>query len=414
MNSYHSNKIKPVIICFFILLGFMTLNATSVNAAAGDIIGNVNLPVLGFGVSAGVDCIGNVYYTNNGQNNLYVMDKDGTLLNTLPTTDASTGASRDFDEIAWDQSRGIFWAQLHGSNPVDVFQLDPATGVATFAFTSVTNSLGFFRDGIAYDGTDDTLWITGDVSTTIEHYQADGTYLGQITPKNASGANLGTISGVMVGAGDLLYLGQNGLIEIVQVKKSDGSFIASFASPGGARDEGLECDPVNFAPTLALWSRDVNNFMSVIEIEEGTCLCGGGLIVPVDIKPGSCPNPINVKSKGVLPAAIMGTASLDVTQIDTSTLLLEGVSPLGVAIADVGEPLEPFIGKADCYADCVDCSCADGYLDLVFHFDTQEVVNALADVTDGSCLTLEMTGELLDGTPFVGEDVVIILNKGKQ
>jgi hypothetical protein len=145
--------------------------------------------------------------------------------------------------------------------------------------------------------------------------------------------------------------------------------------------------------------------------------------VSVDIKPGSCPNPINVKSKGVLPAAIMGTDNFDVTTIDPASLRLrlkgtedEGVAPLRWALADVGEPFDPFIGKEDCFEDCADCSCADSSLDLVFHFDTQEVVAALGDVYDGDCLVLEIIGALKEeynGTSIVGEDVVWILVKGK-
>ena len=170
---------------------------------------------------------------------------------------------------------------LHSSNPVAVYQINPSTGVATFAFTSATISVGTFRDGIAFDGTDDTIWISGDVSTTIEHYTSAGALLGAITPKNSLGGTLGSISGVIVGVGDLLYLGRNGAVQIVQVKKTNGDFIASFASPGGARDEGLECDATNFAPTLALWSREFNSpgFVSAIEIEPGTCECGGGGLI---------------------------------------------------------------------------------------------------------------------------------------
>ena len=150
--------------------------------------------------------------------------------------------------------------------------------------------------------------------------------------------------------------------------------------------------------------------------------------VGFDIKPGSCPNPVNVKSKGVLPAAIMGTGNLDVTQLDPSSLKLRlkgtedgGVSPLRWSYADVGEPFEPFIGKEDCFEDCLACSCPDDNLDLVFHFDTQEVVAALVaalgEVNDEDCLVLEIIGNLKEefgGTPIVGEDVVRILKKGKQ
>jgi hypothetical protein len=145
--------------------------------------------------------------------------------------------------------------------------------------------------------------------------------------------------------------------------------------------------------------------------------------VGFDIKPGSCPNPINVKSKGALPAAIMGTAALDVTQLDPETLRLrlkgtEGplVAPLRWALADVGEPFVPYAGKEDCFADCIWCSCADGFMDLVFHFDTQEVVAALGEVSDEDCLVVEIIGnfqEEYNGTSFVGEDVVRILKKGR-
>jgi len=257
---------KRILVNLAVVLGVAAWTA----AGPGDLIKNVSLPVTGWGVSVGVDCDGNVFYTLEGQSNLYKMDKDGTLLDTI-------AVGHFFDEISWDDGRKVFWAVLHASNPVDVYTVDPATGTATFKFTSSTNSNGVFRDGLAYDGTDDSLWISGDVSTTIEHHAADGTNLGAITPKDAAGDNLGQISGVFAGNGDTLYLGRDGDQQIVRVKKSDGSFIDQFASPGGARDEGLECDSVNFAPLTVLWSREFMDpgFLSVIELESGSCSCGG-------------------------------------------------------------------------------------------------------------------------------------------
>ena len=49
--------------------------------------------------------------------------------------------------------------------------------------------------------------------------------------------------------------------------------------------------------------------------------------------------------------------------------------------------------------------------DLILYFDNQEVVAALGQVTDGQCLVLRLSGYLLDGTPIVGEDVVLIHKK---
>lgn len=59
------------------------------------------------------------------------------------------------------------------------------------------------------------------------------------------------------------------------------------------------------------------------------------ITVSFDVRPASCPNPLNPKSRGVLPVAILGTAEFDVLDIDTSSILLSGVSPLRSHISDV-------------------------------------------------------------------------------
>jgi len=137
--------------------------------------------------------------------------------------------------------------------------------------------------------------------------------------------------------------------------------------------------------------------------------------VPVDIKPQSCPNPLNVKSNGVLPVAIVGTDELDVTIVDPASVRLIGVAPLRGSYEDVVTPFEPYLGKESQY-DCTE-EGPDGYLDLTLKFDIQEIVAALGDVNDGDVIALTLTGNLYEeynGTPIVGEDVVIILKKGKK
>ena len=137
--------------------------------------------------------------------------------------------------------------------------------------------------------------------------------------------------------------------------------------------------------------------------------------VPLDIKPQSCPNPLNTRSKGVLPLAILGTNSFDVTKVDPSSVKLMGVTPLKYSQEDVATPFEPFMLKEDAF----DCNSAepDGYLDYTFKFNTQEIVSALGSVTDGGVKVLQLTGNLLEeygGMPIIGEDVVIILQKQKK
>lgn len=143
-----------------------------------------------------------------------------------------------------------------------------------------------------------------------------------------------------------------------------------------------------------------------------------GLEVAVDVRPGSCPNPLEVTAKGVLPAAILGSANFDVTQVDPASILLfradQGdpakVSPLRWASEDVATPYEPFIGKTD--ADQCTAAGADGFPDLTMKFDTQAVVETLGDVSHREAVVLKLQADLLPeygGSSVVGEDVVLIL-----
>ena len=123
--------------------------------------------------------------------------------------------------------------------------------------------------------------------------------------------------------------------------------------------------------------------------------------VPVDIKPRSWPNPLNVKAKGVLPVAILGTADFDVSQVDPATVRLEGVAPLRWALEDAGTVGDPWAGP-------------DGFTDLSLKFDTREIVSVLGAVNDGDIVVLNLTGNLkpeFGGTPISGQDVVCIIKK---
>ena len=119
------------------------------------------------------------------------------------------------------------------------------------------------------------------------------------------------------------------------------------------------------------------------------------ITILVDIKPGSFPNPLNIRSNGVLPVAILGESDFDVSDIDPSTLELEGISPVRWNIEDVTTP--------------------DGYDDIILKFKTQEIVDVLGDVEDGEEIELTISGNLKNGTPIEGKDVVVMIaNKMKK
>ena len=127
----------------------------------------------------------------------------------------------------------------------------------------------------------------------------------------------------------------------------------------------------------------------------------------VDIKPQSCPNPINVGATGTLPVAILGTPFFDVTTVDPSSVKLQGMSPLRYALEDVATP---FTGELVSATSCTTAG-ADGFTDLVLFFDKQAVSDALGPVRNGQVLVLTLTGNLLPGfggTAISGQDVVVI------
>ncbi len=120
------------------------------------------------------------------------------------------------------------------------------------------------------------------------------------------------------------------------------------------------------------------------------------ILALVDIKPGSFPNSVNLKSKGVLPVAILGTADFDVTEVDFDSLRFG--DPLlidngGTAVSPLRSGLVDFSG--------------DGFLDLTLKFSTRDLVENEAlgfDTVEG-----HLSGLLKDGTPFAGMDSIRIV-----
>jgi hypothetical protein len=131
--------------------------------------------------------------------------------------------------------------------------------------------------------------------------------------------------------------------------------------------------------------------------------------VNLDIKPTSCPNPFNMKDKGVLPVAILGTEDFNVKTIDPATVKLEGVAPLRWNYEDVTTPVGPDPDPCECTT-----AGADGYRDLTLKFDHQAIAAALGTVTDREVRVLTITGFTRDGVAIQGMDCVIILKKGSS
>jgi len=129
--------------------------------------------------------------------------------------------------------------------------------------------------------------------------------------------------------------------------------------------------------------------------------------VALDIKPQSCPNPLNTKDKGLLPVAILGADTFDVMTVDPATVRLEGVAPIRWSYEDVSRPVSPRHDTCECTT-----FGADGFKDLTFKFDHQAIVAALGTVQPREVRVLTLTGMTYDSIPIMGKDCVVIIHKG--
>ncbi len=103
--------------------------------------------------------------------------------------------------------------------------------------------------------------------------------------------------------------------------------------------------------------------------------------VAIDIKPGSFPNSINPRDKGVIPVAILSTDTFDASTEDPTTVRFgpNGAAPVHYALEDVD-------GDTD--------------LDLILHFKTQETGIRCGDTS------ATLTGETTGGQVIEGSDTV--------
>ena len=276
-----------------ILLASLALNAAGAgpaSAATGDFVGSVTFsqdcvhtPSSGVGDSG----IG-VGITYDGTSLWYSCAFSGAtpdLLRADPTTGV-VNAHYDIDgglgALAYDATRNAIWAgPAGGSNgAITLISLDASKNVtsSTPEFFGVAPT--GVDDGIAYDGTDDSLYFSPDTSTTITHYTSAGVVLGI---SNWAGSGCYN-SGLGLG-GSLLYQGSDGCSHVWVTNKTSPQGPVAFdfstlvAGDPNFRDEGLTCDPNTFASLgkQVMWSKEAYSPMRAhaYEIPAGSCGFGG-------------------------------------------------------------------------------------------------------------------------------------------
>ncbi len=129
------------------------------------------------------------------------------------------------------------------------------------------------------------------------------------------------------------------------------------------------------------------------------------LPVVFDLVPGSCDHPFNPKSQGLVPAVVFGSSEFAVRNIDASSLrVLDRAAPVKFHATDVGAAgaTERDGGSAAGGPPCPH-GTPDGIEDLMVFFAVPDIASVMGPVRKGDVVTLELTGNLNDGTRIEGE-----------
>jgi hypothetical protein len=270
------------------------LASTSAFAAEGDILATVMCAETS--VTAAYDGTTIWHMKGTSSTDMDSCSPAGVDGPTVPILGLMAGDS--ISGLTYDGTRDLLYGASNdnGGGSRNIYEIDRTTGVATFMFPLISAGAGL-TDGFAYDGQDDSLWISGDVSATIDHYTILGAPIATAVPipvppgamagapTNPFGFDCGN-SGIAAGV-DILYLGWNGCTIVSKHMKSDLSFIAEFVVGGAGRVEDLTCDPNTFPGVDAIWTKDAfDPDIFAVEVPDGTCpLGGGGIIVAGELLP---------------------------------------------------------------------------------------------------------------------------------
>lgn len=253
-----------------------TLYSDNVRAAAGasldsfDASVTAGIPACASGVGTGVAFDGTSLILSCWSSNVLERVRAAAPHDNIgAVTISGLTNGNDMNALAWDAGRNKLWACNGHSQAVLV---DTTSGAVDGVQLPI--SVVGCTDGLAYDGSDDTLWVSPDVSGTVYHYNLAGVLLGSFPVSGLLGG-FGN-SGIAVGGANM-YLANNGGSEIYQTDKlfTSSTLFASFPR----RLEDLECDGITFKGlgVGAIWSNDAyDRILNAWEIAPGLCEFGGG------------------------------------------------------------------------------------------------------------------------------------------
>lgn len=198
--------------------------------------------------------------------------------------------------------------------------------------------------------------------------------------------------------GSFVRLYVDGILEAMRpltgtVRNSTNEVVIGNAGSGNHPTKAPETSP-SFAGRVdeaRIYDRAISlgEILGTIAAAGAPVSCLPAVTVVIDIKPGSYPNSVNPRNRGVVPVAILSSADLDALEVD----------PTSVRFGSGGAAPAHGVGHIEDVND-------DGIPDRVFHFPTR-AIGLECDTTQ-----VTLTGETFDGQPIEGVDSVRIVGCG--
>ncbi|TLZ51260.1 MAG: hypothetical protein E6K18_05530 [Methanobacteriota archaeon] len=188
--------------------------------------------------------------------------------------------------IALSWSNGYLYGG--GWNSSDLSRVDMTTGTTTLVKANALGGGGFI-DGLAWDPTTNTLWMSNDVSCNVRHLDIFGNDMGGFDGCALTGfAN----SGLAIDRDETMFYGtaNNGRLFTLDLRTDPPMNLGVFSHTGG-RDEDMSCGPLytkpagNTVTTLLVQDTYADRF-TLIEMAPGKCLPPGGGSIDLRVSAG--------------------------------------------------------------------------------------------------------------------------------
>jgi hypothetical protein len=273
IRTYNNFNKTIALTAMFVAVAALMIPPTAM-AAIGDLV-VTHTPgapgSLGNGRAVAYDGETTLYYTNEGDANIYNMTTGGVDIGPIP----DPGRTHTCGALDYNGTHLICGS--YDGGVANYTSIDPLTGVETILFNSTEFGLSTsptdncfshstnYIDGLAYDASDNTYWTSDDIGEILYHIDASGSLINSwAVPSRAGATDPGCNSGIAI-SGDFLELSLLaiepndsgiGTPEIVKVSKDDPTTVIVRFTPTENLSEGLSIDPNTYAPKNVVWTHE--------------------------------------------------------------------------------------------------------------------------------------------------------------